>query len=134
MFGASLHRFVVYLPLGLAIAALLYDLRGAFSAAPRFHVIGSRLVRWTTLTAAAAVATGFSLAGTAGLGSGGAVAGHAGVALAGTLVFGVLSFLRYSAENREGDPADVAFRKEWIALECIAVALVAAAAVMGFRS
>lgn len=134
MFGASLHRFVVYIPLGLAIAALLYDLGGALRADPRLHVIGSRLVRWTTLAAATAVATGFSLAGMAGLGSGGLVAGHSAVALAGTLAFGVLSFLRYSAENREDDPADVEFRRGWMALESIAASLVIAAAVMGFRS
>jgi hypothetical protein len=62
------------------------------------------------------------------------VAGHAGIALTGTLAFGVLSFLRYSAENRGEDPADVAFRGGWWALECVAVVLLAAAAVVGFRS
>lgn len=128
-----MHRLIVYLPLGLAIGALVYDLRGMLGADPRLHATGSGLGRLATLAAVLAVGTGFNLAGTAGLGSGGSVAGHAGIALAATLALGVLSFLRYSAENREEDPAEAGYPRTWLALQLIATGLIVIAAVLGFR-
>ncbi len=131
MFGVPLHRLIIYLPVVLSVAALAMDAWAAASGAPRAHAVGSRLSKWAALTALAAVASGFSLAGGSGVGSRGGVTGHAALGSAAAIVLAAFAYARYAAENR-GEGPDEAYSGLWMAAEILAVVLVAAAALVGF--
>lgn len=130
--GVPIHRLIVYLPLVLSAAALASDAWGMSSGEWRYHGMGSRLSKWAAFSAVLAVATGFSLAGATGMGSRGNVAGHAGLGAAATIVLAALAVVRYTAENRADAPEEI-YKGLWLAVEGLGAALIAVAAIIGFK-
>jgi uncharacterized membrane protein len=123
MFGIPLHLLLVHFPIALGCIALVSDARGG-------HQTGYALTLWTALGAALAAATGLIQAsGTSA--TQGAIA-HAGAGLVGGIVWVALAMLRYSAEARHTEEAEV-YPPLWLGLEILGTLAVLAAAFTGHR-
>jgi uncharacterized membrane protein len=132
MFGVPLHPLAVHFPIALATFAFVYDAWGVYSNQPRFHTLGSSLLKLAAVGAIVGLGSGISLAGMSGLGSRSTVTGHAGLGLAATIVLSALAFTRHAAEARHERP-EREFRAAWLAVEGAGAGLVVATALIGHR-
>ena len=130
MSGLSLHVLIVHFPIVLAIFAVFYDLWASSSGNKLFHTVGSSLTKWAAISAVLATATGLQHAGVSGLGSRSDVSAHAAAGVITTMILVAMAVVRYSAEVREEDPAEV-FSLLWLTAGAVAAVLIAISAIMG---